>query len=122
MIWRASPGAHGEAGVEAPSGMASGIARTSVTFISEVPQPELVPALAHARLVLGGGPHGGREALVAPLRPPRELPRARAVEEHAVPQAGAELAHVAGFHWRRALCGRADDPRAHHEADFPRAH
>src|SRR2546428_5485712 len=61
----------------------------------QVAEAELVPALAHARLVLGGRPHGGREALVAPLRPPRELPRARAVEEDTIPQAGAEPAHVA---------------------------
>src|SRR5262245_43837414 len=42
----------------------------------QVAETVLVPPRAHAGLVLRRRSHGGREALVAPLQPPLELPRA----------------------------------------------
>src|SRR5690242_21772715 len=96
--------------------MARGIARTSVTFISEIAQPELVPARAHAGLVLGRRAHGRREALVPPLGAARESPRARGVEEHAIPQPGAQAAHLAVLERRRRIDRRAEDAGEDHQA------
>src|SRR5215468_5658570 len=87
-----------------------------VLSLSEISQSVLVPALAHPRLVLGGRAHGGREALALPFGPPLELPRARRVDEHAVPQAGAEPAHLAVGQGRARVDGRAEDAREDHDA------
>src|SRR5438309_6878188 len=75
---------------------------------SHVAEPELLPALAHARLVLRRRPHRRREALAAPLGAALELPVARGVEEHAVPEAGAELRDVAVLERRGRIDRRAE--------------
>src|SRR5215470_265986 len=121
-IWRPTPGAHGDGGSVGASGMPSGIAWTAVIFMLEIAQAVLGPALAHARLVLAVRAYGGREALAAPLRAPLELPRARAVEEHAVPQPGAQPRHVAVFHRRGRIDGRAEDPGEDDQAALARVH
>src|SRR4030095_3365650 len=90
-----APAAHDEGGPETWSGTASGIARISVIFISEVAEPQLFPAVAHPGLVLGGRAHRRREPLAAPLGTPLELPGARRVDQHAIPQTGAEPRAVA---------------------------
>src|SRR3989442_3251674 len=106
---------HGEGGVASRIGMASGSARTSVIFIASPPlalqiaQAVLGPALAHARLVLGRRPHGRREALVVPLGSPWEPPRARGVDEHAGPEAGADLVDVAVLERRAGIDRRAEN-------------
>src|SRR2546426_12585635 len=84
-----APAAHVEGGVVGRSGMASGIARTSVIFTSEVSEPQLLPALAHARLVLGRRAHRGREALAAPRLAALERPVAGGVDQYPVPETGA---------------------------------
>src|SRR5262245_15914798 len=106
--------------------MASGMARTSVIFMpgpaggtrsaSQVAEPVLGPARSHPGLVVRVGPHGGREALAAPLRAPRPLPRARGVDQHPVPESGAELRDVAILHGGARIDGRAEDAREDDDA------
>src|SRR2546425_1167002 len=73
--------------------------------ISDVAEPVLLPALAHARLVFGRRPHRRRKALAAPFGAALELPVAGGVDERAVPEAGAELRDVAVLE-RRARIDR----------------
>src|SRR5262245_18599846 len=119
-IWRPTPGAHGDGGSVGASGMPSGIAWTAVIFMLEIPQAVLGPALAYARLVLAVRTHGRREALPTPLRAALELPRPRAVEEHAVPEPGAQARHVPVLHGRGRIDGRAEDPGEDDQAAFAR--
>src|SRR3981081_4736562 len=77
------------------------------------------PALAHARLVFGGWTHSGRKAPRAPRRTARFLPRARGVDQHPVPEAGAELGHVAILHRRAGIDGRAENSREDDHAALP---
>src|SRR5262245_51881415 len=85
---------------------------------SQIAKPIVRPALAHASLVLGSRPHRWRKALATPFRPARILPRARGIDEHAIPQSGAELRDVAVLHGRAGIDGRAEDPREDHHAAF----
>src|SRR5262249_58841599 len=55
----------------------------------------LFPAAQHQRFVLGCGGHRGRESLVVPLRVALEVPVARRIDQHAVPDSSAELIDVA---------------------------
>src|SRR5207247_9048459 len=82
----------------------------------QVAQAAPLPALPHARLVRGRRPHGRREALAAPLGAALELPRARRVDQDAVPQTRAEAAHVAVVERRAGIDGRAEDAWEHHDA------
>src|SRR6267143_6531062 len=75
---------------------------------SHVAEAVLLPALAHARLVLRCRPHRRRKALTAPLGAALALPVARGVEEHAVPEAGAELRDVAVLERRGRIDRRAE--------------
>src|ERR1700681_599593 len=59
-----------------------------------------------------------REAFVVPTRLPRVLPRSRGVDQHAVPQSGAELFDVAIFQRRRRIDRRAENSREYHDAAF----
>src|SRR5579862_1191542 len=61
---------------------------------------------------------GRREALVVPARLPRMFPRPRGIDQHAVPQPGAELFDVAIFQWRRRIDRRAENPWKDHDAAF----
>src|SRR2546430_1463577 len=63
----------------------------TVRSSSQIAKSVFRPALAHPSLVLGGRPHRRRKALATPFRPTRVLPRARRIDEHAIPQSGAEL-------------------------------
>src|SRR2546422_10541068 len=117
-----APAAQVEGGVVGRSGMASGIARTSVIFTSEVAEPQLLPALAHPRLVLGRGTHGRREALAAPCLAALELPRARGADQHPVPEAGPELRDVPPLERRARIERRAEDPGEDHRALVARVH
>src|SRR5262249_48327130 len=121
-IWRPTPGAHGDGGSGGASGMPGGIAWTAVIFMLEITQALLGPALADARLVLAVRTHGRRKALATPLRAALELPRARAVEEHAVPEPGAQPRHVAVLHGRGGIDGRAEDAGEDDQAAFARVH
>src|SRR5262245_38987312 len=98
--------------------MARGTARSSVIFMvgSELAQAVLLPARADARLVLGRRPHGGRKAFAAPLGAARMLPGPRGVDQHAIPEPGAELGHVAVFHRCAGVDGRTEDAREDDEA------
>src|SRR5262249_35560214 len=89
---------------------------------SEVAEPVLLPAGADAGLVVGGGPHGGREALAAPFGAAFELPRAGGVDEHAVPEPGAEAGHVAVGQGRARIDGRAEDAGEDHDAVLAGVH
>src|SRR5215510_13893983 len=111
-----APAAHDEGGPTTWSGTASGIARISVIFTSEVSEPELFPARAHPRLVLGRRAHRGREALAAPLGAPLELPGAGRIDQHAIPEPGAEPRNVAVLHRRARIDGRAEDAGEDHDA------
>src|SRR3989338_10683932 len=71
----------------------SGPAARTIAITSrglEVPEAQLLPARAHARLVLGRRPHRAREALAPPLPPPGEPPRARGVDQHPAPERAEE--------------------------------
>src|SRR5262245_32502236 len=68
---------------------------------SQIAKPVLRPALAHALLIFQCWTHGRRKALAAPFWPARILPRPGRVDQHAIPQASAELRDVAIFHWCR---------------------
>src|SRR5580704_5424332 len=59
-----------------------------------------------------------RKAFVVPARLARVLPRARGVDQHAVPQSGAELFDVAVFQGRRRIDRRAEYSREYHDAAF----
>src|SRR5256886_11188678 len=83
---------------------------------SHVAEPVLLPALAHARLVLRRRPHRRRETLAAPLRAFFELPVARGVDEHAVPEPGAELRNVAVLQRRGGIDRRAEDSGKDYDA------
>src|SRR2546427_5017944 len=89
---------------------------------SEVIEPELLPARAHTRLVLRGRADGGREPLPAPLRAPRELPRARRVDQDSVPEPGAELRDVPVLEGRARVDRRPEDPWENHEAVLTGVH
>src|SRR5437867_392124 len=89
---------------------------------SQIAQAVLLPALSYAGLVLGRRPHRGREALASPLGTPLELPRARGVDEDAVPEPGAETAHVPVLERRARIDGRAEDAGEHHDAVLARVH
>src|SRR5262245_60163332 len=96
--------------------MASGNARTSVIFISEIAEPELLPSGAYSRLVLRGRAHGRREVLAAPLLAALELPRAGRVDQDAVPEPGSELRHVAVLERRARVDRRAENARENDDA------
>src|SRR5437870_7452542 len=96
------------------------MARISAIFISEVAEPELLPSLAHSRLVVGRRTHGGWEPLAAPFGPALQLPRAGRVDQHAIPESGAELRDVPVFHRRARIDRRAEDPWEDHDAVLPR--
>src|SRR5262245_4615137 len=66
-------------------------------------EPVFLPALQHQRLVLGRGRDRRREALVVPLRTALEIPVAGGVDQHAIPDAGAELVDVALLKRRRRI-------------------
>src|SRR5262249_56399692 len=93
--------------------MASGKARTSVIFISEIAEPELLPPGTHPRLVLRSRPHGRRESLPAPLLAALGLPRPGRVVQDAVPEPGAE---------RRSFPSPGRLPRAGGGAAISREH
>src|SRR3989475_12751616 len=97
------------------SSTARGVAAWTMVIASEIIAPELLPALAHTRLVLGGRADGGREALPAPLRAPLELPRARRVDQDSVPEPGAELRDVPVLERRARVDRRAEDPGKDHD-------
>src|SRR5260370_4054261 len=78
--------------------------------VSQIAQPVFRPTGSHARLVFRGAPHGGRNTLSAPLRTPRILPRARGVDHHPVPKAGAGLGKVAIRHRGAWVYRRAAEP------------
>src|SRR2546428_1812914 len=88
----------------------------------QIPEPVFLPARTHAGLVLRGRPHGRRKALVVPLRPLRHLPRARGVDEHAVPEPGAELGDVTVLERRRGIDRRAEAAREDDDAAFAGIH
>src|SRR2546427_10099372 len=104
------------------SSTARGVAAWTRVIASEIIEPELLPARAHTRLVLGGRADGGREVLPAPLRAPLELPRARRVDQDSVPEPGAELRDVAVLEGRARIDRRAEDPWEDHEAVLPGVH
>src|SRR5262245_29672669 len=85
---------------------------------SQVAKAVFQPAGSHARLVFGGWSHSGRKAFTAPLRAARVLPGARGVDQHPVPQAGAELRNVAILHGRAGVNGRAENPGENHHTAF----
>src|SRR5258707_728635 len=90
--------------------------------VSQIAQPVFRPTGSHARLVFRAWPHGGRKPLSAPLRTPRILPRARGVDQHPVPEAGAELCNVAILHRRAGIDRRAENPRKNDDATFAGVH
>src|ERR1700730_9244399 len=61
---------------------------------------------------------GPRKAVVVPARLARVFPRARGVDQHAIPQSGAELFDVAIFQRRRRVDRRAEYSREYHDAAF----
>src|SRR5215831_7462817 len=117
-----APAAHDDGGPTCWSGTASGIARISVIFTSEISEPELVPAGAHPRLVLGGRADRGRESLAAPLRASLELPGACRVDQDAVPEAGAEAGDVTIRRRRARIDRRAEDTGEDDETVLARVH
>src|SRR6266478_4889642 len=96
------------------------MARISVIFISEVAEPELLPALAHPRFVVGRRADRRREPLATPLGAAFELPRTGRVDQHAVPEFGTEPRYVPIFWWSARVDRRAEDPREDDDAVLPR--
>src|SRR5262249_13632620 len=90
--------------------------------ILQIAEPVFLPPRTYAGLVVGRRPHGRWQALVVPPRPLRHLPRARGVDEHAVPEPGAELGDVAVLEWRRRIDRRAEAARKDHDAALAGVH
>src|SRR5687767_4591336 len=88
----------------------------------QVSEAVFVPAGPHLRFVFRRRPHGRREALAVPFLALRELPVPRGVEEHAVPEAGAELRDVAILHRSGRIDRRAEDAGEDHDAALARVH
>src|SRR5439155_23571532 len=114
-----APGAHEDGGTTTWRVTDRGIARISVIFISEIPEPQLLPPLAHPRLVVGRRAYRRREPFAAPLGAARELPRACRIDQHPVPESGAELRHVPIFRRSARVDRRAEDPREDADAVLP---
>src|ERR687897_3783771 len=95
---------------------------TSRAIALEVTEPVLVPAVAHARFVLRRWPDRRREPLAVPLLALRELPVPGGVEQHAVPEAAAELRDVAVLHRRRRIDRRSEAAGEHDDAVLARVH
>src|SRR5262245_15821935 len=89
---------------------------------SQVAQPIFRPTGSHARLISRGWSHGRRKTLPAPLRTPGVLPGARGVDQHPIPEAGAELCDVAILHGRAGIDRRAENAREDDDAAFTGVH
>src|SRR5204862_2185495 len=89
---------------------------------SQITQPVFRPTGSHARLIFRGWSHGGRKTLPAPLRTPRVLPGARGIDQHPVPEAGAELCNIAILHGRAGIDRRAENAGEDDDAAFASVH
>src|SRR5580704_10483366 len=87
-------------------------------FSLQIVEPVFLPARIDSRRVVGMRLDGRRKALVVPARLARVFPRPRGVDQHAVPQSGAELLDVAIFQRRRWIDRRAEYSREYHDAAF----
>ena len=86
--------------------------------------PARTPTSARAR---APRPRGAGRTVGGKRSPPHsapalELPGARRVDQHAVPEAGAELRHVAILHRRAGIDGRAEDAGEDHDAALAGIH
>src|SRR5580693_533812 len=86
--------------------------------MSQIVEAVFRPARLDPRRVVGMRLDRRRKALVVPARLPRVFPRARGVDQHAVPQSGAELFDVAVFQRRRRIDRRAEYSREYYDAAF----
>src|SRR6202042_2456865 len=84
----------------------------------QIVEAVFLPARFDPRCVFGVRLDRRREAFVVPARLAWMLPRARGVDQHAVPQAGAELLDVTVFERRRRIDRRAEDAGKNHDAAF----
>src|ERR1700728_4968462 len=84
----------------------------------QIAQAVFGPARLHARRVVSVWLDGRRKTLVAPALLPRMFPVTRGVDQHAIPQSGAELRHVAVFHRRGGIDRRTENAWEDHHAAF----
>src|SRR5580698_672779 len=86
--------------------------------MSQIVEAVFRPARLDPRRVVGMRLDRRRKALVVPARLPRVFPRPRGVDQHAVPQSGAELFDVAVFQRRRRVDRRAEYSREYYDTAF----
>src|SRR5260370_1205607 len=84
--------------------------------------PAVRPSGSHALLASTETPHLRRKTVPPQPPTPLILPRARGVDQHPVPEAGADLCNVAILHWRAGIDRRAENPRKDDDAAFAGVH